>query len=124
MKKTIYNNIIQGVILQSVDAMLERDFYEGYNKFYLETRNHISKSYENHNEVFTKLKESLKIILGNLDTIELFTFYSWNDEMAPGMTNEELLPYFTLMWDVFFPNEEKDDPEYKNIDYEIDHVSY
>lgn len=63
------------------------------------------------------------MILNNTSKIELLSFFPQED-LAPGISNEELIPYFMLLWSSFFSNENWKDEDYKDISFEMDYKEF
>lgn len=120
--KTIYFTYIEYLISQAVDAVFENDLYSAYKRRFSEIKEDVMKEKDSL-LFFQRLKDSLKITLNNLDKISLFQFF-FMDELAPSDENENLKEIFFLMWKVFFPNENWQDENYKEIFFEIDYERY
>jgi len=120
--KTLYYNYIEYVIGQAADAAFAKDLYEGYRIRFIDIKEILVMIMLQNKDLdvfFERLRESLKITLNNLEKVELFQFY-FIEDLAPSDENEGLQDVFFLMWDIFFPDENWQDENYKNISFEID----
>ncbi len=117
--KKIFAKQIQIILLQSIEASFKADLYQSYREEFEKTRTFFSVNEPDY-EMFSKqLKESLKIILNNTDKINLLRFFT-EEDLAPGIDNQELVPYFILLWNSFFPVENWQDNNFRNIPFETD----
>ncbi|WP_345766114.1 hypothetical protein [Chryseobacterium endophyticum] len=121
--KKIFVKQIQIILLQSIEASFKADLYQSYKEELKESRNFFSINQPNYEMFLKDLKESLKVILNNTSKIELLSFFPQED-LAPGISNEELIPYFMLLWSSFFSNENWKDEDYKDISFEMDYKEF
>ncbi|WP_378106220.1 hypothetical protein [Chryseobacterium sp. sg2396] len=121
--KKIFVKQIQIILLQSIEASFKADLYQSYKEELKESRNFFSINQPNYEMFLKDLKESLKVILNNTSKIELLSFFPQED-LAPGISNEELIQYFMLLWSSFFSNENWKDEDYKDISFEMDYKEF
>lgn len=117
--KKVFAKQINIILLQSIEASFKADLYESYKEEFKETRKFFSTNQPNYEMFLKELNESLKVILNNASKIELLKFFPQED-LAPGINNEELAPYFILLWSSFFPYENWKDDDYQEVPFEMD----
>lgn len=117
--KKIFVKQIQIILLQSIEASFKADLYQSYKKEFKESRDFFSINQPNYEMFLKDLRESLKVILNNTNKIELLKFFPQED-LAPAISNEELIPYFILLWSSFFSDENWIDEYYQGVSFEMD----
>lgn len=118
MKKILVKQI-QIILLQSIEASFKADLYQSYKEEFKESRDFFSINQPNYEMFLKDLRESLKVILNNTSKIELLKFFPQED-LAPAISNEELIPYFILLWSSFFSDENWIDEYYQEVSFEMD----
>ncbi|WP_411812459.1 hypothetical protein ACLB9Y_04900 [Chryseobacterium scophthalmum] len=117
--KKIFVKQIQIILLQSIEASFKADLYQSYKEEFKESRDFFSINQPNYEMFLKDLRESLKVILNNTSKIELLKFFPQED-LAPAISNEELIPYFILLWSSFFSDENWIDEYYQEVSFEMD----
>lgn len=117
--KKIFVKQIQIILLQSIEASFKADLYQSYKEEFKESRDFFSINQPNYEMFLKDLRESLKVILNNTSKIELLKFFPQED-LAPAISNEELIPYFILLWSSFFSDENWIDEYYQEVTFEMD----
>jgi len=121
--KKVFAKQINIILLQSIEASFKTDLYQSHKEEFKESREFFSINQPNYEIFLKELKESLKVILNNTSKIELLKFFPQED-LAPGISNDELVPYFILLWSSFFPNENWEDEDYINASFEMDYKEF
>jgi hypothetical protein len=117
--KKIYVEQIRIILLQSIEVSFRLNLYQSYKEEFRKSNEFFSTNQPDYETFLRELRESLKVILNNINKVNLFNFFPL-EELILGETNEELMPYFILFWEGFFPDENWNDDNYKDISFELD----
>lgn len=121
--KKIYVEQIRIILLQSIEASFNINSYQSYKEEFKRSNEFFSTNEPDYKAFLQQLRESLKIILNNINKVNLFNFFPV-EELIPGMNNEELKPYFILLWESFFPDENWENKNYEDISFELNYKEF